>query len=125
LNEYAKSKGKEGYTKLVNAGTEIYTRGLDKEDEYAADRTGAVIAARAGYDPYGLPSVLQTISSINPQDDAVALMFKTHPDTGKRLELVLAAMEGRLERYADQPKLPDRFAKMMRTHVARYTPAKR
>jgi predicted Zn-dependent protease len=125
LNEYAKSKGKEGYTKLVNAGTEIYTRGLDKEDEYAADRAGAVIAARAGYDPYGLPSVLQTIASINPQDDAVALMFKTHPDTGKRLELVLAAMEGRLERYADQPKLPDRFAKMMRTHVARYSPAKR
>lgn len=125
LSEYAKSKGKEGYSKLVNAGTEIYTRGLDKEDEYAADRAGAVIAARAGYDPYGLPSVLQTIASINPQDDAVALMFKTHPDTAKRLELVLTAMEGRLERYADQARLPDRFANMMRAHVARYSPARR
>jgi predicted Zn-dependent protease len=125
LSEYARSKGKEGYTKLVSAGTEIYTRGLDKEDEYAADRAGAVIAARAGYDPYGLPSVLQTIASINPQDDAVALMFKTHPDTGKRLELVLAAMEGRLERYAGQARLPDRFATVMRTHLARYSPARR
>lgn len=125
LGEYAKSKGHEGYSKLVNAGTEIYTRGLDKEDEFAADRVGAVIAARAGYDPYGLPSVLQTVASINPQSDAVALMFKTHPNTAERVEKVLVAMDGRLDKYSEQPKLQNRFAQVMQAHVAAYKPAKR
>jgi predicted Zn-dependent protease len=56
-------------------GTEVYARGLDNQDEFAADYYGAVSAARAGYDPYGPLAVLQTLSSINPQDDVVALMF--------------------------------------------------
>ena len=112
----ALSRNKPEYAKLVNAGTEIYARGLDKEDEFAADRIGVVLAARAGYDPYGLPAVLQTLSSINPQDDAVALMFKTHPDSEKRLELVTNAMEGNLDKYADQPTLQSRFTSVIKSH---------
>lgn len=112
FGEYAAKKGKESLTKLVSAGTEIYTRGLDKEDEFAADRAGVVVAARAGYDPYGLPGVLQTLASINPKDDAVALMFKTHPDPGKRLELITAVMEGRLDQYGDAPTVAARFVQM-------------
>ena len=122
LSTYAENKGKESYSKVVGAGTELYTRGLDKEDEYAADRAGVVLAARAGYDPYGLPSVLQTLASINPKDGAVALMFKTHPDTGERLQLVTDAMEGKLDKFADQPRVESRFAQIMRAHVARYHP---
>ncbi|MGH8725746.1 MAG: M48 family metalloprotease, partial [Burkholderiales bacterium] len=41
--------------KLIAFGTEMYSRGLDKSDELEADRLGVVIAARAGYDAYGLP----------------------------------------------------------------------
>jgi beta-barrel assembly-enhancing protease len=125
LSHYAEKKGKEDYTKLVNASTEIYTRGLDKDDEFAADRAGVVIAARAGYDPYGLASVLQTLSSINPKDDAVALMFKTHPDSGERLEKLVGLMDGRLDNLAEQPRVADRYARVMQAHVARYQPAKR
>ncbi len=124
LSSYAEHKGKESYSKLVNGGTELYTRGLDKEDEFAADRAGVVLAARAGYDPYGLPSVLQTLASINPKDDAVALMFKTHPDSGVRLEKVTSLMDGRLDKLADQPRVPTRFAQIMKAHVARYQPHK-
>jgi len=112
FSEYAAKQGKESLTKLVSAGTEIFTRGLDKEDEFAADRLGVVIAARAGYDPYGLPGVLQTLASINPKDDAVALMFKTHPDPGKRLELITGVMEGRLDQYVDAPTAAARFVQM-------------
>lgn len=125
LSEYAERKGKESYAKLVNAGTEIYTRGLDKDDEYAADRMGVVIAARAGYDPYALAAVLQTLTSINPQDSAVALMFKTHPDSGQRLELLLSQMEGKLDQYGEHPRVADRFAKTMQTHVSGYRPVKK
>ena len=42
--------------KLVSAGTEVYARGLDKDDEFEADRMGVVIAARGGYDPVRLAS---------------------------------------------------------------------
>lgn len=125
LSYYAENKGKDEYARVVGGFTEIYTRGLDKDDEFAADRAGVVIAARAGYDPYGLPSVLQTIASINPADDTVALMFKTHPDTGERLEKITGLMEGRLDNLADQPRVAERFARMMEAHVARYQPAKR
>jgi predicted Zn-dependent protease len=125
LSEYAKQEGKESLSKLVSAGTEIYSRGLDKEDEFAADRMGAVIAARAGYDPFALASVLQTLMSINPKSDSVALMFKTHPDPEKRLKVLVRAMEKRLDKYAEQPRIAERFGGVMKAHVANYTPAKR
>ncbi len=120
----ALSRNKPEYAKLVSAGTEIFARGLDKEDEFAADRMGVVLAARAGYDPYGLPAVLQTLASINPKDDAVALMFKTHPDSEKRLELVTNAMEGHLDQYINQPKLESRFSSIIKSHLSKYKPKK-
>ena len=120
----ALSRNKPEYAKLVSAGTEIFARGLDKQDEFAADRMGVVLAARAGYDPYGLPAVLQTLSSINPKDDAVSLMFKTHPDSEKRLELVSNSMEGRLDQYANQSKVESRFSSVIKTHIAKYKPSK-
>lgn len=126
LNAMAEGKGSgEDLSKIINVGTEIYSRGLDKKDEFAADHYGAIIAARAGYDPYGIIAVLQTLASINPQDDAVALMFKTHPDPEERMERVLVFVEENLEKYADQPNKADRFAQIMRAHVARYTPTPR
>lgn len=122
LSEYAEKKGKEAFTKIVSAGTELYARGLDKEDEFAADSAGVVIAARAGYDPYGLPSVLQTLASINPQNDAVTLMFKTHPDSQTRLKLVSNSMERRLDQYSDNPRIESRFNSVIKTHISTYKP---
>lgn len=88
--------------KAIGAGTELYARGLDKEDEFEADRMGVVIATRAGYDPYGLPAVLQTLDSMNAQDSSLALMFKTHPAPQKRLELLDGVMSGKMEKYEGQ-----------------------
>ena len=102
--------GDERLSKLVSAGTELYARGLDKEDEFESDRMGVVLAARAGYDPYGLPAVLQTLQSINPADSNLALMFKTHPGFDKRLELLGPLMSPALDGLEDQPDLDRRFA---------------
>lgn len=96
-------------TKLVSAGTEIYARGLDKDDEFEADRMGVVIAARGGYDPYGLPAVLQTLQGLNAKDSAVALMFKTHPALGDRLSLLDKLMSDSFDRFESQPDLASRF----------------
>jgi predicted Zn-dependent protease len=81
---------------LVGNGAEIFARSLDKDAEFAADRMGVVLAARAGYEPYGLPAVLTTLSTIKPGSDAVALLFKTHPAPADRLDRLSAAMGDRL-----------------------------
>jgi beta-barrel assembly-enhancing protease len=105
--------------KLISFGTEMYGRGLDKSDELEADRLGVVIAARAGYDAYGLPSVLQTLQSLNAQDSQLALMFKTHPAPGERLDALGEKMQPVLDAYSRQPQLGERFLAQLKTQVTR------
>jgi predicted Zn-dependent protease len=97
--------------KLVGGIKEVMLRGLDKEDEFEADRMGVVIAARAGYDPFGLPSVVQMLQSLNPRDSDLALMFETHPDPGSRLDALDRAMGTRLDRFAKQPRVAERYSR--------------
>lgn len=72
--------------KLAGPTKELYARGLDKSDEFEADRMGVVFAARAGYDPYGLPAVLTTLASADPKDNFLTLLYKTHPLPQVRLD---------------------------------------
>jgi predicted Zn-dependent protease len=115
LDEATKNKGSnKNLLKLANAGTQLYARGLDKDDEFEADRMGIVIAARAGYDPYGLPAVLQTLETLNPKDTKLALMFKTHPALADRLTRLDQLMSGgAFDRFQDQPDLTARFDSVM------------
>lgn len=108
-----RGRNTEALNKIAGIGTELYARGLDKEDEFEADRIGVVLAARGGYDPYGLPLVLQTLANLNPQDSSLALMFKTHPAPTARLETLDKAMSVNLDKYATQPELATRFVKTL------------
>ena len=81
---------------VIKAGKRLYTRGLDKGDEYEADRMGVVIAARSGYSPYGLAGVLQTMSAEQDQK-GMALMMKTHPNPTDRMDRLGKAMGTRLD----------------------------
>lgn len=101
------------FRKLVSAGTEVYARGLDKDDEFEADRMGVVIATRAGYDPYGLPAVLQTLQGMNAQDSSLALLFKTHPALGERLSLLDRLMTDQFDKFENQPAHAPRFMGVM------------
>jgi len=109
LSAAMKSSNPEVRGKLVSFGTEMYARGLDKSDELEADRQGIIIAARAGYDSYGLPAVLQTLQAMNPQDSGLALMFKTHPAPAERLDALGEKMQPTLDAHSDQPQLAERF----------------
>jgi predicted Zn-dependent protease len=90
--------GNDKVQQIIGSGAEIVARGLDKDAEFEADRIGVVLATRAGYDAYGLPTVLQLIGHAAKDDDRVALLFKTHPLPEDRLNKLDAAMGDRFDR---------------------------
>ena len=71
---------------MIGSGAEIFARGLDKGAEHEADAMGVVLAARAGYNPFGLVDVLHKLAARGAEDGSLALLFKTHPAPGERLE---------------------------------------
>lgn len=76
---------------LLEGGMSLYASGLDQGDEFAADLTGVVIAARAGYDPFGLLMLLTTLDALDPAEPRASLLFATHPDTRERIERLASA----------------------------------
>src|SRR5258706_418166 len=95
--------------KLLSLGTELYSRGLDEGDEFEADRLGVVLAARAGYDSYGLPAVLQTLQAMKAQEPSLALMFKTHPSPRERPGALGGKKQPTPDAHASQPPTVERF----------------
>ncbi len=93
----------EAATAVARVGLEGYVRGLSREDELEADAIGVVIAARAGYEPYGLPSVLQTLATIPTSNADMALLLKTHPSPNDRL----LALEQKLPPWFDTLAKPN------------------
>ncbi|MCP4429416.1 MAG: M48 family metalloprotease [Gammaproteobacteria bacterium] len=105
----------EGLTRLVNAGLKLYATGLDREYEYLADSRAVVFSARAGYDPYAFLNVLAAIDNINPSEESLTVLLKTHPPTQDRISRLLTKMDGKLNRYADGRVNTARFKSVMRT----------
>jgi beta-barrel assembly-enhancing protease len=102
FSEYATGGGGIGSlvkTAIINAGKDMFTRGLNKNDEFDADRMGVVIAARAGFSPFGLVGVLQTLSA-GSDDKSYALMTKTHPAPVERIDRLDKAMGTKLDALA-------------------------
>jgi predicted Zn-dependent protease len=96
---------------LLGKGAEALTRGLDKGAEFEADQVGIVLATRAGYAPYGLPSVLRKMGARNPQEATLSLLFKTHPLPQERLEKIGDAMGDSFDRYSGRT-LPERLKRL-------------
>lgn len=92
------SSGKGDWSPLVNLSRGVYSSGLDKSDEYQADRLGIVLATRAGYDPYGLPRVLQMYAT-TPNQGEFELLFSTHPSAAARLDELSSAMGDKLDGF--------------------------
>jgi len=85
-------------------GVELITNGfllkpLDRSLEYEADRMGVVLAARAGYDPYGFVGVLQMLAQVKETDEGGVLA--THPSAAERIA-ELEKFVPALEKYAGQ-----------------------
>jgi predicted Zn-dependent protease len=96
-------------SKAIGTGAEISARSLDKSAEFEADRLGLSYAARAGYEPYGLTEVLQTIGQTNKNDGSVTLLFKTHPHPDDRLVALGDAISNKLDNIKNGKTLENRF----------------
>ena len=81
----------------------FFLRPLDRGLESEADRLAVVLAARSGYDPYGLAGALQMLAQMKGGGDA-ASVFSTHPAPADRLadlEKVMPAIQASVK----QPQL--------------------
>jgi len=96
--------------KVTGAAQDLYSKGLDRVDEFQADKLGIILLAKSGYDAYAFVDNLQLLASISADDSALALMYKTHPTPEQRLE----AMTAQLGTLPSTGKLlPERFQAIM------------
>jgi predicted Zn-dependent protease len=79
---------------VVNASKQVYARGLDKSDEYAADRAALETMTAAGYDPYAYVAVMQKLEAHAGKDSAMALLLQTHPSPTDRLAAMSETLDG-------------------------------
>jgi predicted Zn-dependent protease len=90
-------------SQLFALGRNLYARGLDQTDEFHSDRNGVALAARAGFDPYGLVAVLQQLRTATPDNPLFTLALATHPPAQARLDQLEQAMGQRLDKFAGTP----------------------
>ncbi|MEQ1775707.1 MAG: M48 family metalloprotease [Burkholderiales bacterium] len=69
----------------LNFFKNLFISGLDKESEYEADAVGVILAARAGYNAFGLAEVLHKLNSRGSSDPSVVDLFGSHPGPSDRL----------------------------------------
>lgn len=86
--------------KVVQSAKQLYSRGLDKRDEFAADEEALRLMSRAGYDPYAFVSVMQKLEGILGNDSRMALLLQTHPRPADRIK----AMDRTLRTLAQPPQ---------------------
>lgn len=108
LGDLASSRGGNSEIKasVVNFAKNLYSKGLDKEDEFEADRIGVVVAARAGYDAYGLPAVIQILQEQSAQDNNFSLLLKTHPPPAERLDRLDKLMKNQFDALPASTGMP-------------------
>lgn len=104
IQDLIRGDREELLARLAGTGAELFARRLDRGAEFDADRRAVVLAARAGYDPYGLPAVLQKIGAVAQTDDRVQLLYRTHPPPEERLRRLADAMGPAFLEYAATSK---------------------
>src|SRR5579885_3368759 len=105
--------------KVSSATRTLYSKGLDKGDELDADRMGVVLAARAGYDHYGLVAGLQGLEAVAPKSSSMQLLMATHPAPKDRIAALSQSMAtANFDRFGDQAEAQERFEGVVKGLIA-------
>jgi beta-barrel assembly-enhancing protease len=115
VSALTKSENSQVKSQIINAARNVIAKGLDKGDEFEADRLGVVIAARAGFDAYGLPAVLQMLEAQSGNDNAFSLMFSTHPSPADRMQQLDSLMGSKFD------KLPSSQGKALSARLTEFS----
>ncbi len=91
-NRQQSAQERELGERVVNASKQLYARGLDKGDEFEADRDALTLMSNAGYDPYAFVAVMQKLDARAANDNGLALLLQTHPKPADRLQAMATAM---------------------------------
>jgi predicted Zn-dependent protease len=113
FGQRAETRNAETTRRVVSGARELMARGLDKDDEYEADRLGAALAARAGFDPWGLPGVLQTMNALSASDNDASLLLATHPSAASRLDAIGPAITPELEQRPPRIRGSDSYRRLV------------
>lgn len=100
---------KTGFKYAIGEVRTMILLSLGRDEEEQADRMGMVLAARAGYDPFGLVNVLQLLQDLQKADGGASLLYETHPAAADRIASLDSMMGKEMEKYAGQATLQDRF----------------
>ena len=107
------STEREFAQRVVNASKQVYARGLDKSDEYAADKAALQTMTDAGYDPYAFVVVMQKLEARSARDSGMALLLQTHPSPTSRLAEMSSTLDS-MSVPANAQTLEKRFQQSVR-----------
>ncbi|VAX16529.1 hypothetical protein MNBD_NITROSPINAE01-1457 [hydrothermal vent metagenome] len=110
LSAMLMNKNRNEFSQVVGEITDIlFTRGLDKEKEFEADRVGVEYANQSGYDGRGLYEFLVSLKKKEGRERSI--FFSTHPPTYDRIKKL---KRGALQNIKNGQKLEKRFVAMAR-----------
>lgn len=83
----------------------LITLKYSRKDEYEADQSGITFMTKAGYNPWGMVELLETLQSLQESEgDSVSEIFSTHPLTRKRIDEAAAVIYKDYQQYsAEEP----------------------
>lgn len=92
----------------------LVVKGLSKDDEYEADRTGAQIAQKLGYDPYGLYYFIKRLTPReNSAGDNLKTLLSTHPKPSARVSELEKFYQTQGWQEHSLPDFPERYEKFI------------
>jgi beta-barrel assembly-enhancing protease len=95
------------FDKLIDEVSEVlFTRGLDKDLEFEADRYGREFAYRMGYYPGGLQNFILKLGK--SKEGQSSIFMSTHPSTDERIDRLKKNMS-RYQKASFYPLLGKRF----------------
>jgi predicted Zn-dependent protease len=91
LTMAAMDKDNSLFDKVINEVSEVlFTRGLDKELEFEADKFGMEYAYRMGYHPEGLKNFLRVLGKSQGKESSIFL--STHPSPASRFQQLIGLL---------------------------------